>query len=270
VRLIYDWVLDALGLLASFTFLGYSSWRDVVSREVPDRVWLASYPVALGLMAVRLIVQSGPRLLILLSATAAVVVSFVLVFVGIWGGADGKGFICLAIMNPIIPTLGGNLSHIVNPFFPLVVFSNAYVASLTAILYAIQRNLRTHPFRELFEGFEGESRSRKATAFLTGYRVTAEDLESKAFLFPLESVDQERQTPRRRFKFGVRVDSDPREDLKQIKAAVDSGMLHGTIWVSPGLPFLVFVTAGLGLSIVFGDIMWSAVSAVMHIIADLI
>jgi len=264
------WVLDALGLLASFTFLGYSSWRDVVSREVPDRVWLASYPVALGLMAVRLIVQSGPRLLILLSVTAAVVLSLALVYLGIWGGADGKGFICLAIMTPLIPTLGGNLSHIVDPFFPLVVFSNAYIASLAAILYAIQRNLRTHPFRALFEGFEGESRSRKAAAFLTGYRVTVEDLESKTFLFPLESVGQERQTPRRRFKFRVRVDSDPREDLKEIKAAVDSGMLHGTIWVSPGLPFLVFVTAGLGLSVLIGDVVWSAVSAVMHIVAAII
>jgi len=217
-----------------------------------------------------LIVQSGPRLLILLSVTAAVVLSLALVYLGIWGGADGKGFICLAIMTPLIPTLGGNLSHIVDPFFPLVVFSNAYIASLAAILYAIQRNLRTHPFRALFEGFEGESRSRKAAAFLTGYRVTVEDLESKTFLFPLESVGQERQTPRRRFKFRVRVDSDPREDLKEIKAAVDSGMLHGTIWVSPGLPFLVFVTAGLGLSVLIGDVVWSAVSAVMHIVAAII
>jgi len=264
------WTLDLIGLLASFTFLGYSSWRDIVNREVPDRVWLVCYPVGLVLIALRLIVQTSSWIVILLSVASAVALSVALPYLGLWGGADGKGFICLALMNPMIPVLGESSSHIVNPFFPLVVFSNAYIASLTSMLYPIQRNLRALPMRELFDGLEDESFLRKVAAFFTGYRVPVGELESKPFLFLLESVDHQGSTPRRHFIFELRVDSDSREELADIKAAVDSGMLRQTVWVSPGLPFLLFVTVGLGLSVLFGDIVWRALSALAHYVGTLV
>lgn len=250
--------LDLIGVLASFTFLGYSSWRDIVSREVPDRVWLISYPVGLVLIAVRLIVETSSWMLILISVASAVALSVALPYLGLWGGADGKGFICLALMNPMIPALGKSFSHIVNPFFPLVVFSNAYVASLALMLYPIQRNLRAVPTHELFEGLEDERFLRKVAAFLTGYRVSVGELESKSFLFLLESVDRQGSMVRRHFIFELRVDSDRRKELADIKAAVDSGLVRGTVWASPGVPFLLFVTLGLGLSVLFGDIVWRA------------
>ena len=183
--------LDFIGLLASFSFLGYSSWRDILSREVPDRVWLVSYPVGLALIAVRLVVETSSWMLILISVASAIALSVVLPYLGLWGGADGKGFICLALMNPMIPAFGEGFSHIVNPFFPLVVFSNAYIASLASMLYPIQRNLRALPTRGLFEGLEDERFLRKMAAFLTGYRVQVRELESRPFLFLLESVDHQ-------------------------------------------------------------------------------
>jgi len=261
VRLTDVLALDLIGLLASFTFLGYSSWRDIASREVPDRVWLVSYPVGLLLMAVRLIVQTSSWMLILISVASAVGLSVALPYLGLWGGADGKAFICLALMNPMIPALGDSFSHIVNPFFPLVVFSNAYLASLASMLYPIQRNLRAVPTHELFEGLEDEPFLRKMAAFFTGYRVQVRELESNPFLFPLESVDHQGSTPRRHFIFELGVDSDRQKELADIKAAVNSGLVRGTVWASPGLPFLLFVTVGLGLSILFGDIVWRALSA---------
>ena len=264
------WVLDLIGLLASFTFLGYSSWRDVVSREVPDRVWLLSYPVGFVLIAVRLIVEAGSWPLILLSIASAVALSVALPYLGVWGGADGKGFICLAIMNPLVPVLGGNLLHIVNPLFPLVVFSNGYVASLASMLYPIQRNLRTRRLNGLFDGLEEEGYVRKMAAFLTGYRVSVRELESNPFLFVLESVHRRESTVERRFNFDLRIDSDRQRQLGEIKAARDSGLLNGTVWASPGLPFLLFVTIGLLLSVLFGDIVWYAVSALMRSIAALV
>jgi preflagellin peptidase FlaK len=269
VRLTDVLTLDLIGLLASFTFLGCSSWSDIVSREVPDRVWLVSYPVGIVLIAVRLIVETSSWMLILISVASAVALSVVLPYLGLWGGADGKAFICLALMNPMIPALGESFSHIVNPFFPLVVFSNAYIASLASMLYPIQRNLRALPTHELFEGLEDERFLRKVAAFLTGYRVQVRELESKPFLFLLESVDHQGSTPRRHFIFDLRVDSDRRKELADIKAAVDSGLLRGTVWASPGLPFLLFVTVGLGLSVLFGDIVWRALSALVHYVGTL-
>jgi preflagellin peptidase FlaK len=261
--------LDLAGLLASFTFLIYSSWSDIVSREVSDRLWLIFYPVGFLLIAVRLIVQTDQWLLILASIVSAAVISLLLPYLGLWGGADGKGFICLALMNPLIPTLGGNLFHIVDPFFPLVVFSNAYVASLASMLYPIQRNLKALRRHMLFEGLEHESYVHKAAAFITGYQVPIDELESKPHLFLLESVHRQESAVRRDFEFNPRVDLDRGKELAEIKSAAGSGLLRGGIWVSPGLPFLVFVTLGLGISLLFGDIVWSFISAVVRTIVAL-
>jgi len=257
-------ILDVIGLLTSFLFLGYASWKDLVSREVPDRLWLIFYPVGLLLIAIRLAVETSSWFLILISVASGAAVSVALSWLGLWGGADTKAFICLAMMNPLIPRLDGYLSDIVNPLFPLVVFSNSYAASLVSVVYPIKRNLQTRPLGGLFHGLETESVLRKAAAFLTGYRVSVAELESKPFLFPLESVDGEGSTLRRRFKFELSVNSDRQKELEEIKVAVSSGLLQAPVWATLGLPFLLFVTLGLALSVLFGDIVWCAVSALIR------
>lgn len=237
-----------------------------MSREVSDRVWLVFYPVGFVLTTIRLIVQGGSWLQILLSVAVTITISMALPFLGLWGGADGKAFICFALMNPLTPALGGSLSHVVDPFFPLVVFSNAYLASLASMLYPIQRNLRTRQRHMLFEGLEHESLLHKVTAFVTGYQVSVRELESKPHVFLLESFQREGSAVRRRFEFDPRVDLDRSRESAEIKRAVESGAFRGSIWVSPGLPFLVFLTLGLGISLFFGDIIWNSVSALMRAI----
>ena len=259
--------LDVIGLAASFAFLIYSSWSDIVSREVSDRVWMIFYPVGLVLTAIRFVAQTGLWQQILLSIAITVAISLLLPYLGLWGGADGKGFICLALMNPVIPALGGNLLHIVDPLFPVVVFSNAYIASLCAVLYPVQRNLRMQRRHRLFEGLEHESLLHKVTAFLTGYRVRIGELESKPYLFLLESVHLQESKVRRSFEFTFRVDLDYSKQLVEAKRAAERGLLSEGVWASPGLPFLVFVTLGLGISLLFGDVVWYFVSTLMHIVA---
>jgi preflagellin peptidase FlaK len=257
------WVLDLIGLVSSLAFLSFSSWKDVTTREVTDRVWLLSYPVGLMLLATRFFTQTDSWLPIVVSLAAAFAISIVWPYLGLWGGADSKAFLCLAIMNPLIPSLDSRMPHIVDPFFPLVVFCNAYVASLASVLYAILRNLRTRPLHTLFDGLQGENRFRKLAAFLTGYRIPVDELQSKSFLFPLETVRRQGSTFTRHFKFELDVNADPQKELTQIIAARDSGLLHDTVWVSPGLPFLLFMTAGLALTLAVGDMVWYVVSAVL-------
>jgi preflagellin peptidase FlaK len=265
--LIDAFTLDVIGLAASFAFLIYSSWSDIVSREVSDRVWMIFYPVGLVLTAIRFVAQTGLWQQILLSIAITVAISLLLPYLGLWGGADGKGFICLALMNPVIPALGGNLLHIVDPLFPVVVFSNAYIASLCAVLYPVQRNLRVQRRHPLFEGLEHESLLHKVTAFFTGYRVRIDELESKPYLFLLESIHLQESKVERNLEFTFRVDLDYSKQLAEVKRAAELGLLPGWIWASPGLPFLVFVTLGLGISLLFGDVVWYFVSTLMHTVA---
>ena len=262
--------LDVVGLVASFTFLIYSSWSDIMTREVSDRVWMIFYPVGIVLTVIRLVAQVGSWQQILLSVAITVAISLLLPYLGLWGGADGKGFICLALMNPVVPAVGGDVFRIVDPLFPVVVFSNAYVASLCAVLYPVQRNLRTQRGKTLFEGFEHESLLHKVTALFTGYRVRVDELDSKPYLFLLESVHLLESKVERSFKFTFRIDLDYSNQLAEVKRAAELGLLPGGVWASPGLPFLVFVTLGLAISLLLGDIVWSLVSTVMHAIAFMI
>jgi len=257
-------VLDLVGLAASFIFLCYSSWQDIRKREVTDRVWLFSYPAALAILSARLLTQNSSWSLIVGSVAAAAIVSLALPLLGLWGGADGKAFLCLALMNPIAPALDSPTSHIVNPLFPLVVFSNAYVASVSSVLYAIQRNLRTRPLHELFDGLEEERSFRKIAAFLTGYRIPVNKLKSKPFIFPLETIHRQGSSISRHFSFEMSVDTDVQKELEEIEALTNSGLLRGTIWVTPGIPFLVFLTIGLVVSLALGDVIWRLVSALLN------
>jgi preflagellin peptidase FlaK len=257
------WMLYLIGLLSSFVFLSFSSWKDVMTREVTDRVWLLFYPAGLMLLATRFFTQTDSLLPIVLSVAGAFAISIAWPYLGLWGGADSKAFLCLAIMNPLTPSLDPRMPHILDPFFPLVVFCNAYVASLASILYAVLRNLRTRPLHTLFDGLQREGRLRKLAAFLTGYRIPVDELESKSFLFPLETVRWQGSRFTRHFKFQFDVNTDPQKEFTQIIAARDSGLLHDAVWVSPGLPFLLFMTAGLTLALIVGDMVWHVVWAVL-------
>jgi preflagellin peptidase FlaK len=263
MRLIGASTLDVIGLAASFTFLTYSSWSDIVSREVSDRVWMIFYPIGLVLTAIRLVAQTGSWQQILLSIAITVVISLLLPYLGLWGGADGKGFICLALMNPVTPAFAGNVFHIVDPLFPVVVFSNAYVASLCSVLYPVQRNLRTRPAHTLFEGLEHEGLPHKVAAFFTGYRVRIDELSSKPYLFLLESIHLQESKVKRSFNFTFRIDLDYSKQLAEVKRAAELGLLPRGIWASPGLPFLVFVTLGLAVSLLLGDLVWYFVSTLI-------
>jgi prepilin signal peptidase PulO-like enzyme (type II secretory pathway) len=59
------------------------------------------------------------------------------------------------------------------------------------------------------------------------------------------------------------------KELEDLKTLMESGPVNVTVWASPGLPFLVFLTLGLGLSVLFGDIVWRALSAVAQYVASL-
>lgn len=251
-------------------FLVYASWRDIAIREVTNRLWVISYPAGFVLLGERLLAQPELWQLIVISIAVTSAISLGLSFLGLWGGADAKGFICLAINNPIAPVIGGVVFPSMDPFFPLIVFSNSFLASLASLIYPVQRNLRSGGLKELFVGFEGESTFDRIAAFLTGYQVTVDEFQSSHFVFPIEYTDSQGPHPRRRFRFELRLDRDPMKELAEIKGAAGSGRFNEKVWVSPGLPFIVFIAAGLALSIVFGDVVWYGVSAVMRSLASMI
>ena len=51
-------------------------------------------------------------------------------------------------------------------------------------------------------------------------------------------------------------DEDREKILSRIQENVKGEVLERGIWTTPGLPLLIFITLGLIVSLVYGDIVW--------------
>ena len=115
---------------------------------------------------------------------------------------------------------------------------------------------------KLFEGLGKEPFWRKILAVLCGYKVSLEKLKEKDFYFPLEDIKEE-DDEKERFLIIFPKDENRNEILERLGSAVENGNINPQVWASPGLPMLVFVTAGFLVAVFFGDIIWFLVSLIL-------
>jgi len=237
----------------------YASWRDWEKREVSNWVWLIMAPLAFVLTTFQYVVFS-PQLLqfYVLSFVVTAVLAVALFYVGAFGGADAKALMCLALALPTYPeSLFQSASSSVSPIFPVTVFSNGVLLAAFTAVYAVLRNSvwRLRTGRRLFEGFENESTWRKILVFVSGFKVKVVELE-KGHLYPLEDVGMKETSESERRLMVFPKDEEREGIVERILNATREGRLRNEVWATPGLPLLVFITVGLIVALVFGDMVW--------------
>jgi len=252
-------ILDSGRVLLSLSFLFYASWSDWKKREVSNTVWLMMAPLAFALTTFQYVVFS-PRLLqfYALSFAITAALSIALFYVGAFGGADAKALMCLTLALPSYPDyLFQSSATLVSPIFPITVFSNAVLLAALTVVYAVLRNSvwRLRTGRKFFEGFENESVWRKVLAFLSGYKVKAVELE-KGYMYPLEDIGTKETGKIERQLLVLPKDEKREMIVERILSATREGRLQNEVWATPGLPLLIFITAGLIVALVFGDLVW--------------
>jgi preflagellin peptidase FlaK len=52
--------------------------------------------------------------------------------------------------------------------------------------------------------------------------------------------------------------------VKRLDTAINAGTIKDKIWATPGLPMLIFVTAGLIVALLVGDIVWICIRLVLR------
>lgn len=258
-------LLDLMRLVICLIFLSIASIYDIKFREVPNLLWIIFAPLGLALSLTSLILNIYDRLLVFTWIVILIIMSslsLALFYFGLMGGADSKALICLALSAParldvsvIRPVLRSRLQQ----FFPILVsistFNNAVlIASLLTIIIAL-RNLidLIRSSDGLFKGLEGESFLKKALAFMIGYRVDARKLRSRRhYYISMEEFSLERNGSIKRHLKIFR----PMNASGEVKVWVPEDF-EGKIWVTPGLPFLLFIEAGFIMTMLLGDIiMW--------------
>jgi preflagellin peptidase FlaK len=267
-------IFEAAKVTLSLAFLLYASWSDYKTREVSNRVWLLFAPLALLLSLVELLLYEPSKLpLFGLSFGLTAVIALVLFYSGGFGGADSKALMCLALALPFfpetlfVPVLVAGVSPLSQNLFPLTIFSNAVLFAAATGIYMLLYNIIWHKKtgKKTFEGtLTTESIGKKLITLITGYKVSVAKLKEKWHIYPMEDIEEENgENPLKRKLVVVPRDEGRDEIVVRLSKAVDAGKIDADVWATPGLPMLIFITIGLIIALLFGDIVWMLVSFVL-------
>lgn len=252
--------MEAVRVLLSVAMLGYASLSDLRTREVPDLTWLVFG--ALGLVLNLYEVSTGVMSLLTLALPIlfSTALSFALGYLGLFGGADFKAFVALAILQPFQPRLVRPALGVVSVVYPLTVFSNSALAGASFALVLLVRNLSAaRSGSPLFEGHESEPHWRKFIILISGVKVRLDSVRGPPFQYPLEAPLEEGEAERRLVLM---------PDIEDDDAALEVfGRLRragvAEVWVSHTLPFLVFIAFGYLSALLLGDVVLWALTRIL-------
>jgi preflagellin peptidase FlaK len=174
------------------------------------------------------------------------VLSYALYYLGAYGGADAKAFLVISLTFPIYPQFFS--LPLINRGFGIFAFStlsNSVIAAPFMVISIFIRNLIKEGLKNL-----------KSNIFyyFIAYRVDASSIPK--FHNVLEYLNSNGKLVR--VRRGIEPDD---ELLYRLKKAYAEGKID-KVWVTPGLPFLIFITAGFIISVIFGDILYELVRTI--------
>jgi Flp pilus assembly protein protease CpaA len=237
--------IDLLRILSSISLLAYSAVQDVDKREIDDTVWVLLLLAALVLNLGGALAGSVDIWSWLFLGSLQSMLFWELYSLGAYGGADAKSLVCISFMYPT--TLDRILQGLTSAkaTVPLSTFDNAMVLSLVYLLMNSVLNVRLWLRGvTIFEGLENESWIRKAAALFLLRKVSAQDLSHNPNKFLLAEASGTGGS--RRIVFS--------RDLGRPLASDVAEGSNNYVFASPLMPLQLFVLLGLGLALLFGDL----------------
>jgi len=256
----------------SLAVLLYASWSDYKTREVTNGVWAVYAPIALCISLSELLLYEPVQLpFYALSFGLTAAFALLLFYSGGFGGADSKALMCIALALPFstqmlfTPLISSGISPLSQKLFPLTIFSNSVLFAAASGLYMLLFNFakRVSTGMKLFESSLGsESIGKKFVVLITGYKVPIVKLKEKWHVYPMEDLETDGEQLKRKLVIVPR-DEGRNEIVERLSDAIDSGKISDFVWATPGLPMLIFITIGLIVALLFGDLVWILVSSVL-------
>lgn len=201
-----------------------ASTLDIRKREINDILW-----IGFGAIAFLLIIISGDPWGTAKTAGLAMIVAPIAVVIwrlGIFGGADALCLIVLAGLAPMASITGTWVS-------PITPLTNAAIISIIPLFANLARNLLAMSRKQdIFEGLN-ETRLNKIIAIFVGYRT-----KNPRFCFAIEKT----------------VGNQKRLDFSFQHAENTQFCTTSETWVTPGIPYIIYITGGFFIQIIYGDI----------------
>lgn len=223
--------LDQVRIVLALAMLGIATASDIKKREINDIIWIVFGALGVGIVLLGTdLGQELPRV-----GIALIIAPIVLIMwrVGLFGGADAFALIVLAVLAPGI-TLTESM---VTPFTTL---TNAVLMSITPMIINVTRNtILLATKKNIFEGFD-ESAKKKAIAMFVGYRAA---------------------NPKFSFSIERKVGNQKKLNLALHHAENAAFCKKSDTWVTPGIPYMIFITAGFVVQLIYGDFIMSVFGA---------
>jgi preflagellin peptidase FlaK len=220
--------LDGIRIVLAVIMLGIATVSDIKKREISDIIWI----VFGGLGACLIIFAANPGDELLKIGISMIVAPIVILIwrFGLFGGADAFAIIALAVLAPNMTLMEG----IITPF---TVLTNTILLSIVPMLVNVTRNIVLLVTKnDIFEGFN-ETKGRKILAMFIGYRAA---------------------NPK--FGFSIERDLGNRKKLNlSLQHAEHAAFCSKKdTWITPGIPYMIFILAGFVVQLVYGDIIFGA------------
>lgn len=221
-----EFLLDIHGIriLTAVGMLLIASAIDLWKREIHDSLWIAFGVTAVVFLFVEPNISSA----VLTIGISMMIVPLAIAIwrIGFFGGADAFCLIVLAGLVPMV-TLSSNT---VTPFTTL---TNAAILSIIPLFTNASRNLiNILNHKDIFYGFD-ETRFRKICAMFLGFRSA-----NPKYSFSIEKIEN----GQKKMNFSLH-----HAENAEFCDTKDT-------WVTPGIPYLLYITGGFLIQLFLGDL----------------
>ena len=225
-------LLDITRLFIGIIILSYASYTDIKTRRASNLLWLIMGSCGAILLIIQYFTIGFENIFYLAFIPIIIIFMYVLFNLRlIFGGADAKAIMALAILAPLEPEILHLplWSESVMPF-SWIIFSNAVILfiliPLSLLIYNIIKKNLEFPY------------------CILGYKMSVKKAK-QSFVWPLKKIDN----GKRKFCYM------PKEfnAEKELKVFESKGVKE--IWITPKVPFMIPLLAGFLVSFFFGDIL---------------
>lgn len=216
-------------ILFALAMLGTATIIDIRSREISDFIWIV-FGVISGIL-----LFFEPNIL-----EAAFGVGFSLIVAplvlilwrfGLFGGADALGLIVLSALAPMATLT----DSVVSPFS--IVVNSALLSVSPMVFNFIRNSILILRKVDIFHDFD-ETTSKKIFAMFLGYRS---------------------KNPKYSFSLETQVGKKKRLNIALHNSDTAEYCTTPDTWVTPGLPFMIFILGGFIIQLLFGDVILSLI-----------
>ena len=224
-------ILDVIRLITGTILLAYASYTDLKTRKASNILWVIMGIVGIILLIIQYLDGGFPNLWYLVFIPIMIVLVYAFFQLRLlFGGADTKALMALAILVPIQPFIGAF------PLWPSFI-PGSFCIFLNALLLFLFIPV------SLFL-FNVGKRSLRFPHCLLGYVVSVEKAK-QTFVWPMEKIQD-----RKRKLVYMPKDFNVDEELAEFEKL---GITD--IWVTPKIPFMIPLLAGFLTTFVLGDIL---------------